>query len=91
MHPSEKIIKYRSGIQAVINVGWNSAPVKSITNIRAIKEKPKLIRLEATVASGNRYFGIYTFFINEAFHKIELRPLFVASELQLKTTFPIMT
>ena len=47
------------------------APVTIITMNMAIKEKPRLTIPESIFENGNRYFGIYTFLISEAFEIIE--------------------
>jgi len=57
--------------------------VKSITSRRAIKEAIRLTTVESTFDSGNKYLGIYTFFISELPLITEFIALFVDSEKKL--------
>ena len=54
----------------------------------AINEKKRLTKPEMILDSGNRYLGIYTFLISEAFDIMEFNAVVVASELNEKIKEP---
>ena len=56
-----------------------------------MNENAKLIKQDNTLDKQNKYLGIYTFLIREAFHTMEFIPWVVASVLKLKIICPIKT
>ena len=54
----------------------------------AIREKPKFTKPDSTFERGNKYLGIYTFFISDAFEMMELKAVVVDSELNEKIKEP---
>ena len=60
-----------------------------ITNSNAVNDASKFMKLEKTLDTTNRYFGTYTFFINDALPNIADIASVVAPEKKLNTTCPL--
>ena len=75
-----------SGITDKNTVQCNSALVATITSSSAVKDAIRLIKLDITLESTNKYFGTYTFLIKEALLMIADIELVVESLKKLKIT-----
>ena len=88
--PKEKKTIKISGTGTNNIVQCNSALVTIMTNIKAVNEAIKLIKLENTFDNTNKYLGTYTFLIKAALDTIDDIALVVASEKKLKITCPLI-
>lgn len=65
-HTKRKQYDHRKRDHRQNTVQCNSALVATITSSSAVKDAIRLIKLDITLESTNKYFGTYTFLIKEA-------------------------
>lgn len=87
--PKHKITSKIKGIGTNKTLQCSSALVATITNSNAVNDAIRLIKLENTLDTTNKYLGIYIFLISDELLMIADMELVVESEKKVKITCPL--